>query len=151
MALGYVFLLLSLLSAAAVGIAFKLSTMRGCHPIAMNVTTFFWASAMLWGYTIFVKLLGQGVGLFPPFTIKAVFVAFACGSLASIGLIAFLKALRYGRIVTSWAILSLAGLLPAALSLLFLHEYREVTRWQPPVGAALIVASVFLFWREQGA
>jgi uncharacterized membrane protein len=149
MALGYLFLLLSLVFAAAIGILYKLSEVKGCHPVSVNLTTFFWASVLLWGYTVFVKVIGQGTSLFPPFTIRAMLVAFICGALASVGLLTFLKTLQYGRIVTSWAILMLASLLPAALSFLFLGEYRESVKWQQPVGLVLILGSVFLFWCDK--
>jgi len=147
--LGYLFLFLALVSAAGLGICHKVSDLRKCKPSAINVMLFFWASLLYWGYTIGFKAIGQHESLFPPFTLKAVLVAVACGICACFGILTFQIGVRYGRISTSWLIVNLSTLVPAILSLIVYQEWREQIRWQQPAALVLVIVSVFLLWRDK--
>lgn len=146
--LGYLYLLLALLSAAGLGIAHKLADLRKCRPAAVNVTLFLTASLLLWGYTLFFKVMGQSADLFPPFHAKAVVVAVICGTFASFGILTFQIGVRYGRITTSWLVVNLSTLLPALLSLIVYREWQNL-RWQHPVTLLLVILSIVLLWRDR--
>jgi drug/metabolite transporter (DMT)-like permease len=148
--LGYLYLILALLSAAGLGISHKVADIKECKPAAINLMLFLSASVLLWGYTVLFKVMVQGTGLFPPFSLKAVGVAVVCGTCACFGILTFQIGVRYGRITTSWLIVNLSTLLPAALSLFIYQEWRHI-RWQHAVSLALVMLSVVLLWRDKVA
>lgn len=148
MSLGYIYLVFALLSAAGLGISHKMADIRDCKPAAVNLMLFMSASVLLWAYTLLGKIVGEGAGLFPPFTLNAVGVAVACGLCACFGILTFQIGVRYGRITTSWLIVNLSTLVPATLSLFVYHEWEKI-RWQHAVTLVLVVASVFLLWRDK--
>ena len=148
MSLGYLYLLLALLCGAGLGISHKISDLRDCRPSAINFTLFASATLLLWGYTLVVKVLGQGEALFPPFTLSAVGVAAVCGLCACFGILTFQIGVRYGRITTSWLIVNLSTLLPALMSLIIYKEWEQI-RWQHPVTLVLVMLSVVLLWRDK--
>jgi len=148
--LGYLYLILALFSAAGLGISHKMADIKKCKPAAVNLMLFLSAAVLLWGYTLLFKVLVQGAGLFPPFNLKAVGVAVVCGICACFGILTFQIGVRYGRITTSWLIVNLSTLLPAALSLFIYQEWRSL-KWQHPVALTLVMLSVVLLWRDKVA
>jgi len=148
MSLGYIYLVLALLSAAGLGISHKMADIRDCKPAAVNFTLFFSASILLWGYTLFYKVTNNTVTLFPPFTLKAVLVAVACGTCACFGILTFQIGVRYGRITTSWLIVNLSALVPAVLSLIIYKEWEQIG-WRHSITLALVLTSVILLWRDK--
>src|SRR5687768_7222272 len=111
---GSVFLIFALFSLSGLGICHKVADFYRCKPSAVSVMLFFWAGAVLWGYTVF-KVLSAHVGLFPPFTANAVAVAVFCGACAGIAILTFQIGVRYGRISTSWLVINLSTIVPAVL------------------------------------
>jgi len=148
MSLGFIYLLLALLSAAGLGISHKMADIRDCKPASVNLTLFLSASILMWIYTYFYTAINEAVTLFPPFTLKAVLVAVACGTCACFGILTFQIGLRYGRITTSWLIVNLSTLVPAVLSLVIYKEWEQVG-WRQLVTIVLVIASVFLLWRDK--
>ncbi|HOF39784.1 MAG TPA: hypothetical protein PLD73_06900 [Candidatus Hydrogenedentes bacterium] len=149
MSVGMLMLVIALLVLAGLGITHKLADLRDCRPSAVNVSLFFWAAVVMWSYTLFVKVLGQGESLFPPFTRSAVIVAIICGTCASFGILTFQIGVRFGPITTSWLIVNLSTLIPAVLSLIIYQEWKQEIKWQHPVSLLLVLGSVFLLWRDK--
>jgi drug/metabolite transporter (DMT)-like permease len=146
---GSILLILALLSLSGLGICHKVADFRRCRPSAISVMLFVGAATVVWGYTILHTLTGVGVTLFPPFTARAVAVAAICGACAGIAILAFQVGVRYGRISTSWLVINLSTIVPAALSLLVYKEWKAGIKWQQLAGLVLVVLSVFLLWRDK--
>ena len=148
MSIGYLYLVMALFSAAGLGISHKMADIRDCKPAAINFMLFFSASVVLWVYTLFSKVMVQQAAFFPPFSMTAVLVAVACGTCACFGILTFQIGVRYGRITTSWLIVNLSSLVPAALSLAIYKEWEQL-KWQHPVTLFLVLLSVVLLWRDK--
>jgi hypothetical protein len=149
MSLGCVFLVLAMLSIACLGVCHKLADLRDCKPGSINVMLFCSASAVFWGYTLILKVLGEGARFFHLFPVSAVLVAVGCGICACFAILTFQIGVRYGRISTSWLIINLSMLVPASLSLLVYQEWREPIHWQQPVALVLMIVSMLLLWRDK--
>ena len=149
MSSGTLCLIVSLVSLAGLGILHKVADFRRCKPSAINVTLFFWASVVLWSYTLVYKVLGQRMPLFPPFTLNAVFLAAVCGTCATIAILTFQIGIRYGRISTSWLVINLSTAIPTILSLIMYKEWERGVKWSQLTGLVLVVVSVLLLWRDK--
>ena len=146
---GTLFMILALFSLAGLGICHKLADSFRCKPTAVNVMLFFWAGLVLWSYTVLYTRAYQQVSLFPPFTLKGVLLAAACGTCASIAILTFQIGIRYGRIATSWLVINLSTIVPALLSLVIYREWDRQMQWQQPVGLLLVLLSVGLLWKDK--
>jgi drug/metabolite transporter (DMT)-like permease len=146
---GSVFLILALLSLSGLGICHKVADFHRCKPSAVSMILFAAAASVLWSYTLFYKVLGAHVGLFPPFTGKAVAVALFCGACAGIAILTFQVGVRYGRISTSWLVINLSTIVPAVLSLIIYREWEAGLKWQQIAGLGLIVVSIVLLWLDK--
>ena len=151
MSLGYLFLVLALLSAAGLGICHKLADLKGCKPSAVNVMLFCSASILFWGYAIGVKVVGQQGNLLSSLPVQVMLVAVTCGICACFGILTFQNGVRYGRIATSWLIVNLSTFVPSVLSLVIYQEWQERIQWQQPTALALVVLSMLLLWRDKVA
>jgi len=149
--LGYLFLILALLSAAGLGVCHKLADLKRCKPSAINVMLFGSASILFWGYLVGVSITGSQGSLLPLLPMRAVFAAVACGVCACFGILTFQNGVRYGRIATSWLIVNLSTFVPSVLSLVIYQEWKEQFRWQQPAALALVIVSMFLLWRDKVA
>jgi drug/metabolite transporter (DMT)-like permease len=134
---GSILLILALLSLSGLGICHKVADFRRCRPSAISVMLFVGAATVVWGYTILHTLT------------RAVAVAAICGACAGIAILAFQVGVRYGRISTSWLVINLSTIVPAALSLLVYKEWKAGIKWQQLAGLVLVVLSVFLLWRDK--
>ena len=146
---GSVFLIFALFSLSGLGICHKVADFHRCKPSAVSVVLFAAASGVLWGYTFFYKVLSAHVGLFPPFTGKALAIALFCGACAGIAILTFQIGVRYGRISTSWLVINLSTIIPAVLSLVIYREWQGGLKWQQIAGLAFVVLSIILLWLDK--
>ena len=148
MSVGYLFLLLALLSAAGLGISHKLADLRGCKPRAISVALFLSASMIIWSYVLATRALGPGQIL--SFSgMRVGVVALFCGACAGLGILTFQVGVRYGPITTSWLVVNLSTLVPSILAFVVYREWRNPIKWQQPVALLLVIASVVLLWRQR--
>ena len=135
------YLILALLSFAAMGVLHKLGDRMGGHPARITAVLF---AVGLIGAAIRAAAgpgpAGTGAGA------RAIALAAPFGIASAAAVWSFQAGVRHGRIATSWLILNLSVALPTGLSILL---YREPVGARKGVALLLIAASMALMWRDR--
>jgi drug/metabolite transporter (DMT)-like permease len=141
MSTSYLFLVIGLLSFAAMGVIHKLGDRVGAQPLPIALYALIAAGALsalrvLWTHAL-------STGSFPPYILL---IALPFGASAGIALWFFQKGLRHGSIATSWLLINLSAGVPTVLSILF---YREPLGWKRALVLVLVVISLLLLWWDR--
>ena len=140
--IGYLFLFVSIVFTGLSGIVSKISEAKKCNPMASSGMLFLWAAALM-----FCRLLFTESKLHRVLPLVLV-LAIPFGFMAGIALVAFLFAIEYGKIATSWLVVSLSSIVPAVASILI---YKESPQKQKAISLFLIGASLTLLYLDKGA
>jgi drug/metabolite transporter (DMT)-like permease len=114
---GYLLALVSMVSLSFVGILSKLAERRGCSPLATT-------SVVLAASTVMMLIYGV---------------------VTTLAFWVFLYGIRFGKISTSWVVISLSAVVPTILSTVI---YRERVGWRKFVVLTLVVIAVLLLWKD---
>ena len=137
----YLFVVLGLLSFAAMGILHKLGDRLQAEPLPIA----FYALVSA-GLLSALRVIGTHAvaNNFPPAHI--IFLALPFGGCAGLSLWCLQKGLRHGSIATSWLIINLSAAIPTVLSILF---YREAVGWKKASVLGLVIISLLLLWWDR--
>ena len=140
MTLSYLYLILSLTCSGLMGILIKCADTRNCKPGAIYTLAYCWALL----FSLFFVILFRGGGFQAPDVVCATALPF--GVINAIGVIVFMADIRYGKISTSWLIISLSATISAAGSVVIYHEPVK-----PRKVAMLVLAlfSVLFLWKDK--
>jgi drug/metabolite transporter (DMT)-like permease len=138
----YTYLVAAVVSLGMLGVLHKVADYRKCRPEAVNLYLFLWAGCLLFTFTL-VRSGPSG-----PFSVAApvVLVAAVCGICAGLAVLNFQRAIRAGRISTSWLIINLSSAVPTALAIVIYHE--ELT-WKRAISLMLAVVALMLLWIDR--
>jgi drug/metabolite transporter (DMT)-like permease len=139
---GYLFLFLSILSMGVMGVVSKISEIKKCNPLSSSGMLFFWAAALIFCRLLFME---SKLPIVPPLVL---FVAIPFGFMAGIAFVAFLGAIEYGKIATSWLVVSLSPIVPAIASVLI---YKEGLQKQKTLSLVFIGASLIFLYLDKRA
>jgi drug/metabolite transporter (DMT)-like permease len=142
MALGYVYMVLSLVSFSLIGIFAKVADTKGCRPTPIYALMYGWALLLS---VAFVVSTGHG-NLHSPAAVY--WIALPFGVASAIAGIAFQIGIRYGKISTSWLVINLSAAIPAVGSLVI---YGEPVSPRKIGVLALVALSIFLLWKDKQA
>ena len=78
--------------------------------------------------------------------LPALLVAALCGTCATLAILNFQHAVRYGKISTSWLLINLSTAVPTVLSIVVYREHVSVKR---AFGLGLATIALFLLWYER--
>ncbi|MCW5977920.1 MAG: hypothetical protein KIT09_07570 [Bryobacteraceae bacterium] len=133
-----------MLSLGGLGLLSKVADRLGCRPAPVNLFLFLWAGLLV----LLVSLVYNGVAgtAAVPGTIAGVAIVF--GILASVAVLAFLHAVHYGKISTSWLVINLSAALPTVLSVLL---YREEVTLRRGASLLLVLVALALLWMDRRA
>jgi drug/metabolite transporter (DMT)-like permease len=133
-------MLLSLTCSGLIGIFIKLADTRDCKPGAIYTFAYCWSLL----FSVFSVISFRGAAFHVPAVVYAIALPF--GVVNAIGVIVFMAGLRYGKISTSWLIISLSGTISAVGSVVIYHEPVNLRKI-----AALILAvfSVLLLGKDK--
>src|SRR5437867_10374004 len=137
----YLYLLIAVCSLGMLGVLHKVADHRRCRPTAINLFLFFWAGVLLAGVS-WIRY-GPAAFIVPK---PALLVAGACGICASVAILNFQHAVRYGKISTSWLLINLSTAVPTVLSIVIYREHVNVKR---AFGLGLATIALFLLWYER--
>jgi drug/metabolite transporter (DMT)-like permease len=140
--IGYLFLFISIVFTGLSGIVSKISETKKCNPMASSGMLFLWAAALMFCRLLFTE---SNLPRVPPLVLV---LAIPFGFMAGIALVAFLFAIEYGKIATSWLVVSLSSIVPAVASILI---YKESPQKQKAISLLLIGASLTLLYLDKGA
>jgi drug/metabolite transporter (DMT)-like permease len=140
MPLGYLYMMLSLMSFGLIGITAKFAEARGCKPAAVYMLAYVWSSV----FAIFFIFLYRHGNFYVPSAIYAIAVPF--GAAGALGGMVFMSGIRYGKISTSWLIINLSAAIPAVGSIAIYHE--AVNRRRIMV-LLLAVFALILLWKDK--
>jgi drug/metabolite transporter (DMT)-like permease len=141
MTTSYLFVVLGLLSFAAMGIIHKIGDRFQAQPLPIALYALI-SAGLLSG----LRVLGTHAvytGFLPH---HLLLVALPFGGAAGLALWFFQKGLRYGSIATSWLMINLSAGIPTVLSVLF---YREAIGWRKALVLVLILLSLLLLWWDR--
>jgi drug/metabolite transporter (DMT)-like permease len=126
-------------SLGGLGILSKLAERRGCSPLATTTVVFGAATAMTAFYVGAIKRSG----FVPPGRVVAIALIF--GVFTVLASWAFLYGIRFGKITTSWVVISLSAAVPTIASTLIYHEPMSLRK----IGALLLAAVAILrLWKD---
>src|SRR5262245_56805979 len=137
----YLYLLMAVGSLGLLGVLHKVADHRKCRPAAINLFLFFWAGVLLSGFS--VLRLGARAMTVP---LPAVLVAAACGTCATLAILNFQHAVRYGKISTSWLLINLSTAVPTVISIVIYREHIDAKR---ALSLGLAVIALCLLWYER--
>lgn len=137
----YFFVLLGLVSFAAMGILHKLAGRFHCDPLNLTLLTM---SSALVLTTLNAVAFAPGALFSVPTRVLLIAVPF--GFCASAGFWFFQRGLRYGRIATSWLLINLSAAVPAILSVAI---YREPLSLRKLIVLTMVVFSLLLLWWDR--
>jgi drug/metabolite transporter (DMT)-like permease len=137
---GYLYMALAVVSFSLTGIFAKVADTRNCRPTAIYTLLYAWSLALV---SVF-GVLGRGASFGVPATVA--WIALPFGIAAVIGGLAFQTAIRYGKLSSSWLIISLSAAVPTVCSIIV---YREPVGLRQVAVLALVVASVLLLWKDR--
>ena len=140
--MNYVYLVLAVISLGLLGVLHKVADHRTCRPEAINVFLFAWAALIL-GAASILRLWPKTALAVPP---AALWVAAVCGACASVAILYFQRAVRHGRISTSWLIINLSAIVPTLLSI---GIYREQISPRRGISLLLALAALLMLWLER--
>ena len=142
MAIGYFFLLSSIIAFGLLGIFHKVADHPQCRPKMTALLLHFWGGVLALIYTCFFDSRGM---VFP----KEVIIIGSCtGLVASLTLFVFQTALKYGKISTSWLIINLTAAVPVLISMFVFKEEIGSTK---AFGIALVFAAMVMLWLDKRA
>jgi drug/metabolite transporter (DMT)-like permease len=136
---GYWFLLVALLSFAAMGIIHKLGDRHTCN--ALNIALFTMATSCVLSL---IYVLAFQRPSFSAWNHAVPLIAVPFGACAASALWLFQRGLRYGRIATSWLLINLSSAIPTILSVVVYHE--PLSRKKLLVLFLILVSLVLLWW-----
>jgi drug/metabolite transporter (DMT)-like permease len=138
MHIGYVYILLSLLSYSLLGILHKVAEVKKCRPQPISFLMCAWS----FGFLVTIDL-ALGRSLQTPLQVTALALPF--GVCAGVAIVTLQTALGLGNISTSWLAVNLSAGLPTVLSIVLYKE--PVSRWK---ALALITmgVSMILLWKD---
>jgi drug/metabolite transporter (DMT)-like permease len=139
MTLGYVYMILSLTCFGLIGIFIKFGETRGCKPRALSTLAYGWA--LLFAFLLMVY---QGSHFDAPRAVYLIALPFGVASV--IGVIVFMMGVRFGKISTSWLVISLSAAVPAIGSVVL---YHEPVKPKKIAVLALAVVSILLLWKDK--
>jgi hypothetical protein len=145
MHIGYIYVLLALVSFSSLGILHKVAEVRGCRPLPVSMLMCAWSLVFL----VAIGVVVVGNTLQAPGSVAALALPF--GVSAGIAILALQTALGFGNIATSWLAVNLSAGLPTVLSIVL---YREEVRWWKVLALLLMALSMVLLWKDsqtQGA
>ncbi|MCI0420093.1 MAG: EamA family transporter [Acidobacteria bacterium] len=137
----YIFMLLGLLSFAAMGVFHKLADIFHCHPL--HLTLFTMAFAALFA-VINAFLFNPDASIGVPSEVILIAVPF--GIFAAAAFWFFQRGLRFGKIATSWLVINLSSAVPTVLSILV---YREPVNGRKVMVLLLVLISLLLLWWDR--
>lgn len=136
---GYLLAVLSMLALGCLGILGKLAISRGCSSLAANTALFISSALMTGAYVASAK----GASFAPPPGVVAIAVAF--GVITALASWAFLNGLRFGKVSTSWVVISLSAAVPTVASTVLYHEQLGLRK----IAVLLLVgAAILLLWKD---
>ena len=138
---GYWFMLVGLVSFAAMGVIHKLGDRYTCS--ALNISLFTMATSCV--FSLIYTAISQPASL-SSWNPRAPLIALPFGASAAAALWLFQRGLRYGRIATSWLLINLSAAVPTALSVIVYHEPLNLRKFAVLV---LIVISLLLLWWDR--
>lgn len=122
------------------GVFAKVADDRGCRPRSLYMLLFFWACLLVCGFVIFSE---HGHFVVP---LKVYWIALPFGMLAALAGLAFQTGIHFGKISTSWLIINLSAIVPAALSIVIYHERLTL---RIVVVLLLTGLSIYLLWQDK--
>jgi drug/metabolite transporter (DMT)-like permease len=137
----YIFMLLGLLSFAAMGVFHKLGDVFRCDPLHLTLFTMGFAAL----FALINRLLftpSPSVGV-PG---RVILIAVPFGICAAAGFWFFQRGLRFGKIATSWLLINLSSAVPTLLSILV---YREPINGRKALVLLLVLISLLLLWWDR--
>jgi drug/metabolite transporter (DMT)-like permease len=138
---GYWFMLVGLVSFAAMGVIHKLGDRYSCS--ALNISLFTMATSCV--LSLIYAAISQPASL-SSWHPRVPLIALPFGASAAAALWLFQHGLRYGRIATSWLLINLSAAVPTGLSVVVYHEPLNMRK----LGVLLlIVISLLLLWWDR--
>ena len=138
---GYWFVLVGLLSFAAMGVIHKLGDRYTCS--ALNISLYTMATSCV--LSLIYTAVSQPASL-SSWNSRVPLIALPFGASAAAALWLFQRGLRYGRIATSWLLINLSAAIPTGLSVAVYHEPLSLRK----AGVLLlIVVSLLLLWWDR--
>lgn len=141
MPVGYGFMLVALLSFAAMGIVHKIGDRYACNPL--HIALFTMASACF--LSIIYAVVAHQASL-DSWKAAVPLIALPFGACAAAALWLFQRGLRYGRIATSWLLINLSAAIPTVLSVVVYHEPLNLRKVSVLL---LIMTSLVLLWWDR--
>jgi drug/metabolite transporter (DMT)-like permease len=140
--MGYLYLLLSVISLGMLGVLHKVADHRRCRPQAINLVLFFAASLLL----ALTTCIRSGPAAMFELSGRVFAVGAICGICAGLAILNFQHAVRFGKISTSWLLINLSMAVPTVLSIFF---YREHVTRRRALSMALTAAALVLLWLDR--
>lgn len=137
--MGYCYALLSMFALGGLGILSKLAERRGCTALA-TVTVVFITSTLVTGAYVGY---GKGANFAPPLSIVAIAIVF--GVITALSSWTFLYGLKFGKISTSWVVISLSAAVPTVASTILYHERLGARKLTVLLLAAV---AILLLWKD---
>ncbi len=138
---GYWFMLVGLVSFAAMGVIHKLGDRYSCSALNISLITMVTSCVL----SLIYAAVAQPASL-SSWRPRVPLIALPFGASAAAALWLFQHGLRYGRIATSWLLINLSAAVPTALSVVVYHEPLNMRK----LGALLlIVISLLLLWWDR--
>jgi drug/metabolite transporter (DMT)-like permease len=140
MDIGIVYTLLAMASFGVLGVLNKLTEVKHCRPSAISALLCLWSAVMIFCFLASFKHSGVTAPA------KVIAIAILFGVLAVIASLAFLEALKYGKISTSWLLINLSSAVPAIGSILV---YGERVTLHKGVGLGVAAGALFLLYKDK--
>jgi drug/metabolite transporter (DMT)-like permease len=137
----YIFMLLALLSFAAMGVFHKLADVFHCEPLRLTLFTMGFAALFaVINASLFIPDSSIGI---PG---KVILIAVPFGIFTAAAFWFFQRGLRFGKIATSWLVINLSSVIPTVLSILV---YREPVNGRKVLVLLLVLISLLLLWWDR--
>ena len=137
----YIFMLLALLSFAAMGVFHKLADVFHCDPLHLSLFTMGFA-ALFAVINVFLFNPGPLIGI-PG---KVILIAVPFGIITAAAFWFFQRGLRFGKIATSWLVINLSSAIPTVLSIII---YREPVHGRKVLVLLLVLISLLMLWWDR--
>lgn len=136
---GYLFAVLAMFALGCLGVLLKLALSRGCTSLAVNTALFITSSLITGAYIVSAK----NTSFAPPPSIIAIAIAF--GVVTAMACWAFLNGVKFGKISTSYVIISLSAAVPTIASTVLYHEQLGLRK----IAVLLLAAvAILLLWKD---
>jgi drug/metabolite transporter (DMT)-like permease len=141
MYVAYIFMLLGLVSFAAMGVFHKLADVFHCDPLRLTLFTMGFAALFATGNAFLFDLSSPAE---VPGTVILIAIPFGVATSAAFWF--FQRGLRFGKIATSWLVINLSSATPTVLSILV---YREPVNLRKVIVLLLVLVSLLLLWWDR--